>query len=271
MSRSVSARSLRGARGGVALSLALVAVAPSNTIVGRARAAAAPLAGVAGGGPSVRSMIAGLGGAILSQARTVSASATTVHVAGRSCAVAAGTPLAVLAAVRRAGGPGYALRDYGGCNSSPVNSGQLFVYSLGGEANRGQSGWEYKVDRVSGSTGAGDASGPRGDGRRLRSGASVLWFWCNASGGGCQRTLDLAPASFTVARGGTLSVTVSGYDNEGRGRPVAGAIATLGSDFASTGSSGRATLIAPSAPGRYALSATRAGLVPSFPETIVVR
>jgi hypothetical protein len=216
-------------------------------------------------------MIVGPGGSILSRARTVTASATSVHLGRRTCAVAAGTPLAVLAAVRRARGPGFALRDYGRCGSSPANSGQLFVYSLGGESNRGQSGWEYKVDHVSGSTGAGDPSGPRGDGRRIRSGARVLWFWCNASAGGCQRTLDLAPAAVTVSRGGSLGVTVTGYDNEGRGAPVAGAIVTLGTDSASTDSSGRATLIAPSAPGSYALRASRTGLAPSFPETIVVR
>jgi hypothetical protein len=216
-------------------------------------------------------MIVGAGGSILSRARTVTAGASTVRVGGKSCAVAAGTPLAVLLAVRRAGGPRFALRDYGRCGSSALNSGQLFVYSLGGERNRGQSGWEYKVDQFAGSTGAGDPSGPRGDGGRLRSGARVLWFWCNAFGGGCQRTLGVASSGTTVSRGGMLSVTVNGYDNQGRGAPVPGAIATLGSDFASTGSGGRTTLIAPSSPGSYQLSATRAGLVPSFPETIVVR
>jgi hypothetical protein len=216
-------------------------------------------------------MIVGTGGAILSRAQSVTAGVTTVHVGGKRCAVAAGTPLAVLAAVRRHGGPGFALRDYGRCGSSAVNSAQLFVYSLGGERNSGQSGWEYKVDHVSGSTGAGDPSGPRGDGRRLRSGAHLLWFWCNASGGGCQRTLDIAPSAVSVNRGGLLNVTVTGYDNEGRGAPAVGAVATLGSDFASTDSRGQTTLIAPATPGSYSLSASRPGLVPSFPETIVVR
>jgi hypothetical protein len=216
-------------------------------------------------------MIVGNDGSILSRARTVSASATMVHVGRKTCAVASGTPLAVLTAVRRSGGPGFALRDYGRCGSSPLNSGQLFIYSLGGESNRGQSGWEYKVDHVSGSTGAGDPSGPRGDGRRLRQGARVLWFWCNAFAGGCQRTLDIAPSGTTISPGALLHVTVSGYDNEGRGVPIVGAIAAIGSDFASTGAGGNASLIAPGTPGRYALSASRPGLVTSFPETIVVR
>ena len=74
------------------------------------------------------------------------------------------------------------------------------MYSLGGEANRGRSGWEYKVDGVAGSTGAADPSGPLGNGRRLRPGARVLWFWCKASGRGCERTLEVAPAASSIVR-----------------------------------------------------------------------
>jgi hypothetical protein len=216
-------------------------------------------------------MIVGSGGTILSAARTVSAGATTVRAGGRSCAVAAGTPLSVLAALRRGGGPSFALRDYGRCGSSPGNSGELFVYSLGGERNRGQNGWEYKVDGVSGTTGAGDPSGPMGNGRRLRSGSQVLWFWCVAVAGGCQRTLHLATGGSAASRGGSLSVTVTGYDNEGRAAPVGGAIVTLGTDFASTSATGGASLVVPTVPGNYVVSATKRGLVEGFPRTIVVR
>jgi hypothetical protein len=251
--------------------LAAVLAAASLTLALWAASGSALTARLAASGPSVQTMVVGTGGAVLSGPRTVTASATSVRVGRRGCAVASGTPLAVLAALRGAGGPAYALRDYGRCGSSPVNSAQLFVYSLGGERNRGQSGWEYKVDHVAGSTGAADPSGARGDGRRIRSGAHVLWFWCNASGGGCQRTLDVRASSASVTRGQRFGVTISGYDNEGRGAPAVGAVATIGSDFASTGPHGEATLIAPSTPGRYALSASRPGLVPSFPETIVVR
>ncbi len=237
----------------------------------RASVAAPPAARAAASGPSVQTMVVGSGGAILTSARTVSAGATSVRVAGRSCAVAAGTPLAVLAALRSAGGPGFALRDYGHCGASAGNSAELFVDSLAGEANSGQDGWEYKVDGVSGSTGAADPSGPQGNGRRLSSGERVLWFWCAAHAGGCQRTLEVSAATSSPAAGGRLTVTVTGADNEGRSVPVAGAIVTLGSDFASTAGNGRATLIAPSVAGRYTVSAARRGLVPSFPETIVVR
>jgi hypothetical protein len=252
----------------IAVALAGLMLAAFASLVLAVRGARATPVGAT---PVVQSMIVGAGGRILSPARSVTASATSVSVARHSCAVAAGTPLAVLAAVRRGGGPGYALRDYGRCGASPVNSGQLFVYSLGGEANRGQNGWEYKVNGRSGSTGAGDPSGPRGDGRRLSSGAQVLWFWCAAVAGGCERSLELSAASTSVARGGRLTVSVRARDNEGRASAAAGAIVTLGSDFASTSASGQTTLIAPSVPGRYRLSATRHALVPSFPETIVVR
>jgi hypothetical protein len=241
------------------------AASPGAPFAGAAPASAAAAA------PVVRSMIVGAGGRILSPARSVTAGATSVRVGARSCAVAAATPLAVLAALRSGGGPGYALRDYGRCGASPANSGQLFVYSLDGESNRGQNGWEYKVNGVGGSTGAADTSGPRGDGRRLRSGEQVLWFWCAAHAGGCQRTLELAYARTSVSSGARVAVTVRGRDNEGRARPVSGAIVTLGTDFASTNSGGHATLIAPTAPGRYPLTAARRGLVPAFPGTIVVR
>jgi hypothetical protein len=251
--------------------LALGLTAMALALAAGASVQALPAGRVSGAPPTVQSMIVGSAGAILSPARTVTADATTVRVHGRTCAVAAGTPLAVLAAMRRAGGPGFALRDYGHCGASPKDSAELFVDSLAGEANSGQDGWEYKVDSVAGSTGAADTSGPMGDGRRLSSGQRVLWFWCNATGGGCQRTLEVAPSTLAVSPGASLTVTVTGYENEGRGTPIGGASVALGLHTATTSASGRASLVAPSAPGRYAVSATRRGLVPSFPETIVVR
>src|SRR5271165_1835700 len=127
-----------------------------------AGALAAPVAGPSRGGvgavsaasrgPVVQAMIVGSGGVVLAAARNVPASVASVPVAGRRCAVSAGTPLAVLAAERRAHGPPFKLRDYGHCGASAANSGQLFVYSIAAERNRGQSGWEYKVDGVAGST-----------------------------------------------------------------------------------------------------------------------
>ena len=261
---------LLGGRAGAGRALVLAALSAAS-LAAPSPAAANPHARQAGGAPVVQSMVVGSGGAVLSPARALPASASTVRVGGRSCGVGQGTPLAVLAALARRGGPRFLLRDYGRCGRSPAGSGQLFVYALGGERNRGQSGWEYKVDGVSGSTGAGDPSGPRGDGRRLRAGDQVLWFWCDAHAGGCQRTLEISPASASVARGAGLSVTVRGQDNEGRAVPAAGAIVTLGANFASTDAHGHALVPAPQAPGSYRLAATRRGLVPSFPGTVVVR
>lgn len=261
----------------LAAALALASAADASAPPGAGRASSAPAvpsipaARAAGGAPRVEAMIVGVGDSQLMSPRALTARAATVHVRGHACTVAAGTPLAVLLAARQSGGPGFAVRDYGRCGSRSADSGQLFVYSVGGQTNRGQSGWEYKVDGVSGATGAADQSGPHGDGRRLRPGQRVLWFWCESGPRGCQRTLEVSAQSTSVARGGMLSVSVTGYDNEGRGAPVAGAIVTLGADFASTGSSGRASLIAPASPGRYALSAARGGLVQSFPEQIAVR
>jgi hypothetical protein len=242
--------------------------APADPPAGSAARADPPAKSAAA--PVVQVMIAGRGGAVLSGPRTLSASQGTLRVGSRTCAVAAGTPLAALAALRHAGGPAFALRDYGHCGASPANSAELFVYQLAGERNSGQDGWEYKVGNVAGSAGAADPAGPRGDGRLLRSGQRVLWFWCHSSAGGCERTLALSAAG-TARRRGVVQVSVTAYDDEGRGAPVARAVVTLGTDFATTARNGRATLIAPPGPGRYQLRASRAGLVPAFPQTIAVK
>ncbi len=215
-------------------------------------------------------MVVGAGNVVLSPPRSVAPAAVSVRVAGRTCGVAGGTPLAALAQLNRTGGPAFAVRDYGRCTASPGASGQLFVYSLDGETNHGQNGWEYKVNNLSGTTGAGDPIGAQGDGRLLAPGSQVLWFWCQAVAGGCQRNLVLSAAA-TVARGAALRVRVSGEDNYGRGAAMSGARVTLGGAAATTGGSGVVTLRAPSRPGTYALSASRPGSVPAFPQSVTVR
>lgn len=259
----------RSKRAAVAAGCAALGFVPA-AVVGLPAAVAGPSARGASSGPAVTVMVVGAGNVVLSQPRAVAAGGAGVQASGRRCAVAAGTPLAALVALHAQGGPAFAIRDYGHCNSSARNSGQLFVYSLDGETNHGQNGWEYKVGNLAGSAGAADPSGPEGDGRLLRAGQRVLWFWCEAYAGGCERTLEVSAAS-SVARGGRLAVRVTGYENEGRGVAVAGATVRLGSSSASTARSGTATLTAPSAGGRYALSASRSGSVPAFPETVTVR
>jgi hypothetical protein len=221
-------------------------------------------------GPSVEVMVVGAGNLILGQPESISAAATAIKMPHGPCGVAAGTPLAALVDLRRVGGPPFAVHDYGHCTVSPRNSGQLFVYSLDGETNHGQNGWEYKVGNRSGTTGAGDPSGPFGDSRLIPSGSTVLWFWCQAFAGGCQRNLEaVVPAS--VSRGGALSVKVLGYDNAGRGQAMSGAHVSISGSSAVTGGSGRVTLRAPSRAGVYPVRASRPGSVPSFPAVVQVR
>ena len=149
------------------------------------------------------------------------AAATSVAVARRRCAVAAATPLAALAAVARARGPGFRLHDYGACARRAADSGALFVTQIGPDRNHRADGWVYKVNRVVPGVGAADPSG-----RRLRAGDRLTWFYCRAQpSGGCQRTLEVTPLS---APGQPLRVRVRGYDNEGRGAAVAGAMVTAG-------------------------------------------
>ena len=222
-------------------------------------------------GVSVQTMVVGPGGVVVARARTVLAGATHVRVGGRSCAVAPSTPLAVLVALRNAGGPAFTLRDYGHCDGSAADSSQLFVNSVGGRRNSGQNGWVYEVDGVAGSTGAADPSGPLGNGRRLAAGAKVLWFYCRMGVHGCQRTLGVVAEGGAVTAGAAFTVTVTGSDEQGRGTPVQGATVTLGPSSALTASDGVATVTIPSAPGSYQLTASAPGTVPSFPVGVQVR
>jgi hypothetical protein len=192
--------------------------------------------------------------------RTVAAKQLRVRVGGRRCTAGEGTALAAL--VRsRVGRLG--LRDFGSCSTRARDSAGLFVSSIKGERNRGQDGWVYKVGNRSASAGAADPSGPFGRGR-LKRGQRVTWFFCRLRDGGCQRTLALE----SRPEPGTVSVTVRGYDDEGRGVPVEGATVSAGTVTAMSGADGRATLALPA--GRHRLVAEKDGLVRSFGERVVV-
>ncbi len=233
-------------------------------------AAQAGRASTAAQGPTVVTMIVGQR-SVLRVARAVRANATSLRASGHMCAVAAGTPLAALAAYGKVGGPGLRIKDYGGCSrSNPAFSESLFVYQVGAERSRGADGWVYKVNGRVGSSGAADRSGPFGTGRRLRSADQVLWFWCHRGSRGCQRSL-VVRASRTVRPGGSLQVSVLGLDDEARSVPVAGAVVKLGALTAITSPSGAAVLTAPAGPGAYPLTASRPGLVPAFPERVTVQ
>ena len=188
----------------------------------------------------------------------------TVEVRGRRCAAGTRTALSALAATKLP----LTFKDYGACSRRPAESGSLYVRSIAGERASGADGWVYKVGRRVGSTGAADPSGAFGDGRRLRTGQKVLWFWCvKDAGDACQRTLEVA-APRTVAPGARFTATVRGYDENGGGVPVAGVEVAPG---AVTDAAGAATVTAPAAAGTLALSAAAPGMVQAFPRKVTVR
>jgi hypothetical protein len=205
---------------------------------------------------SVRVLVAGRTRAV---ERTVPERAASARVGGRRCTVGARTPLAALLHA----GLRVTLRDYGACGRRAADAGSLFVTRVGADANRGRDGWVYKLGRRTPSLGAGDPSG------RVR--GRVLWFWCRMGASGCQRTLEVRPQATSAAAGAALPVTVRGYDDRGRGAPVAGATVTLGGAAATTDAAGRATLTAPARRGVYRLRAVAAGTVPAFSVRVQVR
>jgi hypothetical protein len=222
------------------------------------------LAAPAGAGAaSVELMVVGKS-RVLREAAPVKLRARSVRVGGRRCAIGRATPLAALAGTRLR----LRFRDYGSCGRSPADAGSLYVRTVGPDRARGPRGWVYKVGNRAGTTGAADLSGPFGTGRRLR-GGRLLWFWCVQSrAGSCQRTLDARPEASSVAAGAPLRVTVRGYDDNGRGVPVAGALVRAGGAQALTGADGVATVTMPA--GAVRVTAERDGMVRSFPVRVAV-
>jgi hypothetical protein len=204
---------------------------------------------------------------VIVPATPVTLKARFVGLEGRRCAIGRATPLSVLAGT----GARFRLVDYGACSRKPRDAGALYVSRIGPDRERGSDGWVYKVGRKVGTAGAADPAGPFGNGRKLRAGQTLLWFWCvKDARQQCQRTLETSSAA-TIAPGAPLAVTVRGYDEQGRGVPVAGATVRLGDATALTGADGVATVAAPAVAGPTALEAVKAGLVQSFPRTIEVR
>ena len=207
--------------------------------------------------PTVRQMVVFRDGRAL--ARRVSTAATTVRVAGRRCATGNATALAAL--VRSHAGR-LRLRDFGACSSRPADAGGLLVTGIGGDRNRGQRGWVYKIGRRAATAGAGDPAGPFGRGR-LRSRQRVTWFYCLRAAD-CQRTLEVR----VQPTAGGVVATVSGYDDSGDGVPIEGARVSAGGVTGLTAADGRVQLALPS--GRHRIVARKDGLVRSFTELVEV-
>jgi hypothetical protein len=202
----------------------------------------------------------------------VRANATTVKVGGKRCAVGAATPLAALVAAK----PGtLRFKDYGSCGARARDSGGLYVRSIRNNVARAEDGWVYKVGNKAAPAGAGDPSGPFGNGL-LRARQRVTWFWCNAEPGieGCQRTLEL---KVTSTGEHAASVRVRGYDNAGKGIDVEGATLIVDRRLVvdaeglplTTDASGKASLTL--TPGPHTLVTAKDGLVRSYPVGVNVR
>lgn len=245
-------------------SIVALALAAMTATAAVAAEPPSPTAAAKEDGPRVRQMVVFPGGAVVT--KRVRVARTTVDVKGRSCAVAAATPLAALVRARVGR---MTLRDYGSCSQRAADGAGLFVRSIRGEANRGLDGWVYKVGRKLGTAGAADPAGPFGSGR-LRPGDRVVWFYCVFDAGSCQRSLE---ASVTLA-GRVLAVSVNGYDDSGAGVAVAGASVTArkvkgGKQVAKTGADGRAPGLT-LAPGEYLVRAVKRGATPSFEARVTV-
>jgi hypothetical protein len=246
-------------RRAIALGACALAAALASAAGAEGGGTDSPAARAAWAAPAVEQLVVFRSGR--ARAGRVSTRGATVRVGRRRCALATGTALAALVRSR----PGrIRLRDYGSCSRRARDAVSLFVVSIAGDRNRGRDGWVYKVGRRTASAGAADPSGAFGRGR-LRRGQRVTWFYCRMSGPSCQRTLSVRAR---VEPGRVVALTVTGYDDEGRGVPVAGAtVRGLGTHL--TGADG--VVRVPVAPGSYRVSAVKAGLVRSFGERVAVR
>jgi len=170
------------------------------------------------------------------------------------CRLRAGLAVGVLAALRRLGAPSF--RATGSCDA-------LYVSRIGAQGESRLGGWVYKVGRRLPPVSASDPTG------RLRSGQRVTWFFCERAGR-CQRTLEIRPSARRVAPGAGLRVTVTAYDDRGRGRAASGVVVEFGDGTATTGAGGVATVRAPAARGPQALQARARGLIPAYPVEVTV-
>jgi hypothetical protein len=219
-------------------------------------AAAAPAQAAS---PKVAQLVVFRGGTAVQ--KQVTAAAVKVKIGKKRCAVGAGTALAALAQSKIGA---IQLHDYGSCSSNARDAAGLYVRRIRKDGAKGPNGWVYKVGTKVAPAGAGDPSGPFGNGR-LKSGARITWFYCRMGSRGCQRTLGVTA---NALGGGQVRVTVRAYDDGGKSRAAAGASVHMGSTTAKTDSHGRATVAA--APGTRKVYAQSKGLVRSYTERIDV-
>ena len=247
----------------------VVAALVADVAAGAAPAGAgSPAVAAVGSPPRVETMVVGRRDELLSGPRARTARAARPRVGQRRCAVASATPLAALLATPLA----VKFKDFGSCSARARDAGGLFVTAVGGQRNRGSNGWVYKIGSRAGTAGAADPGGAFGDGRQLRAGQRVLWFWCVLRARGCQRTLEVTAAQQTVRAGQSFGAKVTGYDDSGKGVAVAGARVSFDGAEEVTDGAGRAMLPATrvTANGAAGVRASKAGLVRGFPASVTV-
>lgn len=213
-------------------------------LVAFAAASAAPAAAAP---PRVQALVVGKSGWSAGPA-SIPVRATRVN----SCRVGEGLAIGVLTALRQP------FRARGSCTS-------LYVFQVRGDREAGAGGWVYKVGRRLPGV---SSSAPSG---RLRSGQRVTWFWCRRAGR-CQRTL----ATSARSSGERMRVTVTGYDDRGRGRRMSRAtvlVRRIGSSARRryrTGSDGTVSFRVRRGQ-RYRVDSRRGGAVRGFPTTVRAR
>ncbi len=215
-------------------------------------AAALPAAATGASAPRVTVAVVGPGGRVVRAPRALRAADARLRVDGRVCGLLGATPLAALAGTRLR----LRVTAGGGCSPSAY-----FVTAIGRRANAGRNGWAYKVGRRAGTASAASPTGSFGDGRRLRGGDVVTWFWCELGARGCQRTL-------TARRVGRAGVRVMGYDDRGRGVRVRRALVTVTDSRGrrARGRTGaRGTVRLRGLHGSWRITARRGGFVPALP------
>jgi hypothetical protein len=219
-------------------------------------AAAAPAQAAA---PKVEQLVVFRNGSAVQ--KQVSAAAANVKVGKKSCAVGAGTALAALVKSKIGA---VQLHDYGSCSSNPRDAAGLYVRRIRKDGAHGLNGWVYKVGNKVATAGAGDPSGPFGNGR-LKAGARITWFYCRMGSSGCQRTLGVRAAALG---NGQVRVTVRTYDDRGKSRAAGGATVHVGNATAKADSHGVATVA--TSPGTRKVYAQGKGLVRSYTERVDV-
>ena len=197
---------------------------------------------------------------------TVKLKPRSVKVGGKRCRVAAATPLAVLVATKLK----LALRDYGSCGRRPRDAGGLYVSRSAASARRAAAAGSTRSAAAPGARAPPSGRAVRHRQADPRRPADNVVLVRAGQSGGCQRTLEVRPDRTSAAPGEALRVTVRGYDDQGRGVPVAGASVRLRLGDRAHRRRRRGGADRPGGERPPAPPAERDGMVRAFPREVAV-